>query len=185
MNKKAIVWILVCMTFLGVSGTDIYVPALPLIVRDLHTTKPIANSTIMFFTLGMAVAVLFSGVFSNYWGRKKVLDISVGLFALMALLITLAPNIHIMILMRLVQGAACGGIIIVQRLILKDIMTLKEQVHAGGLLATGAILSPAIAPSIGAFIMKFGPWHDCFLFTAVLGFILVALSIIYIKCVGV
>lgn len=176
MNKKAIIWILLCITFLGVSGTDIYVPALPEIVKGFHTTRAIANSTIMFYTIGMAISVLFTGVLSNYLGRKKVLDGSLLLFAIAALLIVFAPNIQIMILFRFIQGAACGGIIVVQRLILKDIMNEQEQVYASGMLATGAIISPAMAPSIGAIIMKTWSWHECFLFTAILGIILVALS---------
>lgn len=180
MNKKVIVWILLCLTFLGVSGTDIYVPALPQIVKEFHTTKAFANSTIMFFTLGMAVSVLFTGVLSNYLGRKKVLDGSVLLFGFTALLIIFSPNIQTMMVLRFIQGSACGGIIVVQRLILKDIMTEQEQVYASGMLATGAILSPAIAPSIGALIMKTWSWHVCFLFSAILGGTLVVLSNLYI-----
>lgn len=180
MNKKAIVWILLCITFLGVSGTDIYVPALPEIVKNFHTTRAIANSTIMFYTIGMAVSVLFTGVLSNYLGRKKVLDGSLICFAITALLIVFAPTIQVMILFRFIQGAACGGIIVVQRLILKDIMNEQEQVYASGMLATGAIISPAIAPSIGALIMKTWSWHECFLFTAILGVVLAILSHIFI-----
>jgi len=181
MNKRVLIWLLLSMTFLGVSGTDIYIPSLPQMVRDFHTTPTIMNSTILFFTVGMAISVLYSGVLSNRFGRKVVLIAGVLVFSLAGLLIVFAETIWLVLWLRVIQGIGCGGIIVVQRLILRDTMNEREQIHAGGMLALGATISPAIAPIIGAFLAKLWSWHLCFLFSAVLGAVITLISLVIIK----
>ena len=181
MNKRVLVWLLLSMTLLGVSGTDIYVPSLPQMVSDFHTSPTMVNSTILCFNLGMALSVLYTGVLSNRFGRKSVLIGGILIFSLSALLIAWAPTIHLVLILRGIQGVGCGGIIVVQRLILRDTMNEREQIHAGGMLALGATISPAIAPIIGAFLAKIWSWHVCFLASAALGFIIAIISTIIIE----
>src|SRR3989338_9131593 len=97
MNKRVLVLLLLSMTLLGVSGTDIYVPSLPQMVRDFHTSPTMVNSTILCFNLGMALSVLYTGVLSNRFGRKVVLIGGVLIFSLSALLIAWAPTIHVVL----------------------------------------------------------------------------------------
>ena len=181
LNKQVIVILLLCMTLLGVSGTDIYISSLPQMARDFDAAPPVINATILFFNLGMAISVLFTGILSNRFGRKIVIISGILQFSIASLLIVWAPTIWLILGLRAAQGAGCGGIIIVQRLILRDIMTESEQVHAGGILVLGSIISPALAPVIGAFIAKFWSWHACFLFSAVFGFILAGVSWVIIQ----
>lgn len=176
-NKRVLIILLLSMTLLGVSGTDIYISSLPQMMHDFHTTASIINSTILFFNIGMALSVLFTGILSNRFGRKVVLISGVLIFAIASLLIVFAPTIWLVLGLRFIQGMGCGGIIIVQRLILRDTMTESEQVHAGGILVIGSIISPALAPVIGAFLAKMWSWHLCFLVSAIAGFIIALISL--------
>ncbi|MBX9868030.1 MAG: MFS transporter, partial [Burkholderiales bacterium] len=62
---------------------------------------------------------------------------------------------------------------IVPRLVLKDCMDEREQITANGILLMGLIISPAIAPVIGAYLAKFWGWRSCFALSGVFGLILV------------
>ena len=181
MNKNILMALLLCMTLLGVSGTDIYISSMPQMMRDFNTSTSMINSTILLFNLGMAFSVLFTGILSNRFGRRKILIGGIAVFSGASLFIVVAPTIWLVLGLRFIQGMGCGGIIIVQRLILRDTMTESEQVHAGGILVLGSIISPALAPVIGAFLAKIWSWHMCFLFSAILGSILVVLSLVFIK----
>lgn len=176
MNKKLIVTLLFCMTLLGVSATDIYISALPQMMHDFNTTRAIVNSTILTFNLGLAISVLFVGVLSNRFGRKLIIISGIAIFALSAFLISCSSNIWLVLVLRFMQGYGAGGIIIVQRLILKDIMTEKEQIEAGGFLVFGSIISPALAPVIGAYLTKLWNWDACFMFSAIFALLLVILT---------
>lgn len=176
MNKKLIVTLLFCMTLLGVSATDIYISALPQMMHDFNTTKTMVNSTIFACNLGLAISVLFAGVLSDRFGRKTIILSGMSIFAIAAFLISYSSNIWLALALRFMQGYGCGGIIIVQRLILKDTMTEKEQIEAGGILVFGAIISPALAPVVGAYLTKIWNWYACFRFSAIFAIILVSLT---------
>jgi DHA1 family bicyclomycin/chloramphenicol resistance-like MFS transporter len=79
----------------------------------------------------------------------------------------------LIILLRVVQAFGCAVIIIVPRLVLKDCMDEREQITANGILLMGLIISPAIAPVIGAYLAKFWGWRSCFALSGVFGIILV------------
>jgi DHA1 family bicyclomycin/chloramphenicol resistance-like MFS transporter len=164
------------MFFLGVSATDIYIASLPQMVADFHSTPQTVNLTLSSYSIGIAFGVLFTGELSNRFGRRKVLLWGVSCFSAAAGLITFAPTIWGIIILRVIQSFGCAVILIVPRLILKDCMDEREQVHANGVLLMGLIISPAIAPVLGAYIATYLSWHYCFLFSAIAGFILVAIT---------
>ncbi len=181
MNKRVLMVLLFSMTVLGVSATDIYIPSLPQMVHDFNTSPAMINSTIMSFSIGMALAVLYSGILSNRFGRKKVLISAIFIFSFTSLFIVWSPNIWLVLALRTIQGVACGGWMVVQRLILRDTMNEREQVHAGGILVLGSIISPALAPIIGAFLAHLWSWRVCFLFSAILGIVIALISLVIIK----
>lgn len=175
-QKRLILVLLTGMFFLGISATDIYIASLPQMVVDFNSTPMMVNLTLSSYTLGIAIAVLFAGEFSNRFGRRSVLLFGVACFSIAALLIAIVPSLIMIILLRVVQSIGCAIIIIVPRLILKDCLDEREQIAANGILLMGLIISPAIAPVIGAYLAKFFGWKSCFLFSALLGFIFVAIS---------
>lgn len=176
LTKRRILFLLTAMFFLGVSATDIYIASLPQMVADFHSTPQTVNLTLSSYSIGIAFGVLFTGELSNRFGRRKVLLWGVSCFSTAAGLITFAPTIWGIIILRVIQSFGCAVILIVPRLILKDCMDEREQVHANGVLLMGLIISPAIAPVLGAYIATYLSWHYCFLFSAIAGFILVAIT---------
>lgn len=176
LTKRRILFLLTAMFFLGVSATDIYIASLPQMVADFHSTPQTVNLTLSSYSIGIAFGVLFTGELSNRFGRRKVLLWGVSCFSIAAGLITFAPTIWGIIILRVIQSFGCAVILIVPRLILKDCMDEREQVHANGVLLMGLIISPAIAPVLGAYIATYLSWHYCFLFSAIAGFILVAIT---------
>ena len=176
LTKRRILFLLTAMFFLGVSATDIYIASLPQMVADFHSTPQTVNLTLSSYSIGIAFGVLFTGELSNRFGRRKVLLWGVSCFSTTAGLITFAPTIWGIIILRVIQSFGCAVILIVPRLILKDCMDEREQVHANGVLLMGLIISPAIAPVLGAYIATYLSWHYCFLFSAIAGFILVAIT---------
>ena len=67
-----------------------------------------------------------------------------------------------MIVMRAVQALGSAAVYIVFRLVIKDTMDKKEQIHATGLLVVGLVLSPILAPVLGAWITNVSSWRNCF-----------------------
>lgn len=175
-NKRIILAVLTAMFFVGMAATDIYISSLPQMVRDFHTIEPKVNLTLSVYFLGIAFAVLFVGEISNRYGRRKTILAGVLSFALASFVIAGANSLNLIIIMRFVQSIGAAIIVVVPRLLLKDCMDKREQIAANGILLMGLILSPALAPVIGAYLAKFWGWRSCFLFSGILSLALVIIA---------
>ncbi len=149
--------------FLGMAAIDNYIPALPQMVADFATTPKIINLTLSCYTFGIAIGVLFVGELSNRFGRRKPLLISIISFAFTSFIIATVHSILIVILCRIIQSICAATIIVVSRLVLKDCLEPHEQLKANGLLLMALVISPAIAPIIGAYLTHHYGWQSTFI----------------------
>ena len=163
--KAQMIFALTALMLLSASSTDIYISSLPAMVREFNTTSSMVNLTLSSYNFGIALGVLVVGELSNRFGRRVCLLYGVTCFALASFLIALIPSIHIMILLRFIQSIGAATVIIAPRLILKDCMTEHEQIRANGILLMGFMISPALAPVLGAYLAKFFGWKSCFYFS--------------------
>lgn len=70
--KKAwLVFILGSLTAFGPLSMDMYLPALPVVTTDLHTSASLAQLSITSCLLGLALGQLIFGPLSDIQGRKR------------------------------------------------------------------------------------------------------------------
>ncbi len=181
LNTKLFTYFALLATLLSVSSTDIYISSLPQMVLDFNTNPATVNLTISAYTLGMAVSVLFTGILSNRFGRRSILLSGIAIYMLSSFLIAIIPSIWLIIGLRVLQAYGCACVSIVARLVFKDTMDPKEQLHASGIVVMGVVISPAIAPSIGAFLAKFWGWESCFILSGIFGMVLLMWGLGIIK----
>jgi DHA1 family bicyclomycin/chloramphenicol resistance-like MFS transporter len=173
MNEKLLKALLILLVCIPMASTDIFIPALPIMVTDLNTTLVTIGLVLSSYMLGFSVSILTTGALSDIYGRKKVLIYSMSLYLISCLLIVFCHNIYFLIGLRFLQGLGGGSGTVVGRLVLKDYFPPQEQVNVMSILSTGMALSPAIAPQIGAICTTYFNWQSCFLVTFIIaGFIL-------------
>jgi DHA1 family bicyclomycin/chloramphenicol resistance-like MFS transporter len=85
---------------------DIYTPALPQMVLDLHSTSTAMQNMVTAYMLGMSLAFIPIGVLSDTWGRKRVLLSSLAVVVVTSLLCAAATNVGLLLGLRFIQGAA-------------------------------------------------------------------------------
>lgn len=71
-NSLLFIIILGALTAIGPLSIDMFLPGLPNIKNDFHTTASSAQLTISFFMVGLAFGNLFSGPISDSKGRKSL-----------------------------------------------------------------------------------------------------------------
>jgi predicted MFS family arabinose efflux permease len=154
-------------------------PAVPEMARTLHCTPDaVAFSQTLFFLVGGISGVVLSRL-SDHAGRRKVLLYSLIVMCLGTLLAMLAPNIAVLMLGRLLQGA-CGATFQITYLILRDILTPKQFGPALGLVtAISGGVGGADQFLGGLFSDHFG-FRSIFLFILIVGIAAVALSAAYV-----
>ena len=101
---------------------DMGLPAFPTISAALRTSPGAVGLTLSLFMLGFAIAQLGFGPLSDRYGRRPVLLVGCGIFALAGVVCAAAPSIGTLIAWRLVQGAGAGAGMVVTLAIVRDLL---------------------------------------------------------------
>ena len=162
---------------LGPFGTDVYLPALPQMAHDLHTTPSGAQLVITFFSIGMAIGQLIMGSTSDRLGRRPLLIAGPSLMAAACLASAFAPNLTVLLLTNIAIGvAACTGMV-VGRALISDIAKDNQAARGFALMGMVVGLGPVIGPIGGALVMGISNWRGIFVAMAIFAGALALLAI--------
>ncbi|WP_025597327.1 multidrug effflux MFS transporter [Burkholderia sp. WSM2230] len=153
------------MAFTSLS-TDIYLPAMPQMRRDLHGN---IDLTITGFLIGFALAQLIWGPVSDRVGRRWPLAIGMVLFVAGSVGSALSHNLDQIVLWRMFQAVgACTGPMLARAMV-RDLYPRTLAAHTLSTLAVIMAVAPIGGPLLGGQIMRFGSWRDIFWLLAALG----------------
>lgn len=114
------------LTAFGPFVTDFYLPVLPEMTSFFHTTPALASMSLTAGMIGLAAGQLFIGPLTDKYGRKRILAGSMVLFAVASLLCILSKDIIMFNLMRVLQGLAGAGGIVIAKSMSTDMYTGNE-----------------------------------------------------------
>ncbi|MGD9950226.1 MAG: MFS transporter, partial [Desulfobulbus sp.] len=104
-----IIFLLALLSAFPPLATDMYLPALPLLQRELHAPAVAINLTLVTFFMTYCGFLLIYGPLSDRYGRRPPLLFGVGLFILACLICALSQTAPTMILGRVLQGAGAAS----------------------------------------------------------------------------
>lgn len=156
---------LVAMLFATIAiSIDAMLPALPEIAATLSPEAPnAAQLVVTSFVLGMGIGTLFTGPLSDAFGRKRVILVGSGLYALAALACYFAPSLEVLLAARLLQGLAAAAPRTVGIAMVRDLFSGREMARIMSFVMMIFTIVPAIAPLMGQGIIALGGWHAIFL----------------------
>ncbi|MDG6098425.1 multidrug effflux MFS transporter [Alteromonas sp. ZYF713] len=157
------------MSALPPFGIDVGLPAIPSLQAELNVTVAEATQTLTLFLVGFALGPVLFGPLSDQFGRKPVLLFGVALFSLAALGCALAPNIEILLLLRVIQGVGAGAAAALPAAIVRDVFRDSLALSRQSYVAMVNAITPLIAPLIGAAIIAFGNWRSIYEVLAIVG----------------
>ena len=80
-SGRSLVLILGALSAFGPLSLDLYLPSLPSLARDLHTTTAASALTLTACLIGLAVGQLLSGPLSDQLGRRRPVIVGVAVYA--------------------------------------------------------------------------------------------------------
>ena len=150
------------LSAVGPFAIDMYIPALPTIVADLHTTTAAAQLTLTVFFIAFGICQLIYGPVSDMVGRKPPLYFGLTCFLAGSVGCALAPSIGVLIAFRAVQGIGASAVMVIPRAVIRDLHTGVEAARLMSMVMLVFSISPILAPLVGsALIVPFG-WRAVF-----------------------
>nr|WP_254616741.1 multidrug effflux MFS transporter [Burkholderia metallica] len=170
------VLILTVLLFLGVLGTDIHLSALPEMMRFMHTSQQMMQSSISVFLFGAGLSALIYGPLSDKFGRKPVI--------LAGLTIAIAGNvwgatiseIQPFLASRFIQGLGSGACLALSRIVLSDIVQGERYAVVSSYITLFTGLSIMLGPVTGSLISSWFGWQANFI---VMALMLVGILVVY------
>jgi DHA2 family multidrug resistance protein len=168
-NPWSIVAVISIATFMTVLDTSIANVALDHIAGGLSVSYDEATWVTTSFLVATAIIIPISGWLADVIGRKRYYMISVALFTFASFLCGIAPNLTFLILARVLQGAAGGGLASVEQSMLVDTFPPRQRGMAFAAYGIVVIVGPIVGPVLGGWITDNASWHWCFLINVPVG----------------
>ena len=154
--------VLGALSAFGPLSMDLYLPSLPSLGRSLGASDALAQLTMSVCMVGLAAGQLFGGPLSDRFGRRRPLVLGVAAFAIASALCALAPDIWILIVLRLVQGLAGAFGIVISRAMVRDLFRGDEASRVFSTLMMVSGVAPVLAPLAGGQLARVTDWRGLF-----------------------
>ncbi len=136
--------------------------SLPYIGGSLAATAREATWVLTSYLISNAVVLPLAGWLANYFGRKRLLMGAVTGFTIASVLCGLAPTLPLLIMFRVIQGAAGGSLQPATRAILLETFPREERGHAMAIFGVGIVVAPILAPVLGGWLTTDYSWRWIF-----------------------
>jgi DHA1 family bicyclomycin/chloramphenicol resistance-like MFS transporter len=149
--------------------TDLYLPALPGLTQELGATMAQAQLTLTALLLAFGISQLFWGPLSDRFGRRPVLLVGMAAYVVASTGSAFSTTMDLLIVWRILQGAAMGAAVMCARAIVRDLYTPVQgaSVMSKGLSGLGVIA--CLSAPLGGFLTAWFNWHVAMLALSVFG----------------
>ncbi len=163
-RRKAVILVSCCLSLLIVSmDATIVNVAIPSIRDDLRASPTQLLWIVDIYTLVLASLLLLTGAAADRFGRRRVFQLGLVVFALASLLCSVAPNAETLIAARFLQ--AIGGSMLnpVAMSIITQVFTGRvERARAIGIWGGVVGISMALGPVVGGLLIDVVGWRSVF-----------------------
>ncbi|MDV7104266.1 Bcr/CflA family multidrug efflux MFS transporter [Vibrio sp. TH_r3] len=154
---------------------DMYLPAMPIIAKELGVNPGAVQITLTMYTAGFALGQLLHGPLSDSFGRKPVLIIGILLFAVGSVVCATTSDIESLTYMRAAQGFAGASAAVVIQALVRDMFEKEDFARTMSFVTLVIMVAPLIAPMLGGHLAEWFGWRSIFwVLTLVSGLVIAA-----------
>lgn len=167
-KRAAWVVMLGSLTAIGAFTIDLYLPAFPVLERELGASAGAVQLTLTGTMIGVALGQLVVGPLADALGRRRPLLAGLCLHLVASLLCAVAPSVEVLGALRVLQGLGTAASSVIALAIVRDCFAGRgaARLIARLMLIIGA--SPIFAPSIGSALLEITDWRGIFVALALM-----------------
>jgi MFS transporter, DHA2 family, multidrug resistance protein len=175
-NPWVIAFTVTLATFMEALDSSIANVALPHIAGSLSASYEEATWILTSYLVSNAIVLPISGWIANRIGRKRFYMGCVAGFTIFSFCCGLANSLGLLIVFRILQGAAGGGLQPSERAILADTFAPHKRSLAFAIYGMAVVVAPAIGPTIGGWITDNYTWRWIFFLNIPVGILSMLLT---------
>lgn len=173
--------VLAALAAVGSFATNILLPSLPSMARDLNVSTAAVSSTISVYLAVFAVGQLIVGPLSDRYGRWKPVMFGLGIFVLGSLWCEFSTTLPMLLVGRTIQALGACAASVLSRAIARDLLSGEELTRALAFIMVAMAAAPGFSPLIGGLLDTTTGWRSEFLVVGLFG---ATVAFAYFRCVG-
>jgi len=167
-------------TFMEVLDTTVVNVSLPHIAGSLSASIDEATWVLTSYLVANAIILPITGWLANFLGRKRLLTMSVTGFTLASFLCGFAPSLSMLIVFRILQGAAGGVLQPLSQSVLLEAFPPEDRGKAMGFWGLGIVVAPILGPVLGGWLTDSYSWRWVFYINIPVGIASIVMTRLYI-----
>jgi len=166
--------------FMETLDSTIVTTSLPAIARSFGQPALGLTSVVTVYMVAMVAFVPTAGWASARFGARTLFATAIGVFTLASLACGASPSYEVLLVARLVQGAAAAFMSPVGRLVVLRQTPKAHIINAIGLIVWPGLIAPVIGPALGGLITTYSSWRWIFLVNIPVGILGVLLVLRFV-----
>src|ERR1017187_377425 len=167
-------------TFMEVLDTTVVNVSLEHIAGDLSATIDEATWALTSYLVANAFILPITGWLASYFGRKRLLMMSIVGFTAASFMCGFAPTLGFLVICRIIQGAAGGCLQPLSQAILLEAFPPDQRGKAMGFWGLGIVVAPVLGPVLGGWLTDSYSWRWVFYINIPVGIISLAMTQLYV-----
>lgn len=176
-SKSLVLYTLSISAFFASLSQNIYTPIIPLIRDSFDVSVSLVNFTVSSFIFIVAVIQILLGTVVDQQDKKRLLQISLILMGVSAVICAYTNSFTLFILFRMVQAIGAGVIPLVAISMVAQLFEEEARGNAMGSYQILLTLAPAVAPVLGGFIGEYFGYEGIFYILFLIATILLLLVV--------
>jgi DHA1 family bicyclomycin/chloramphenicol resistance-like MFS transporter len=169
MSPAVVVVMLTLLLGIQPITTDLYLPALPTLQRELGASVNAAQLTLSVLIACFGLGQLVCGPLADRHGRRPVLLGGLALYTVASVMSTRSGSIDALIGWRALQGAAMAAAVTCARSIVRDLYQPHEGARVMSRALTGLGIIAMTSPIVGGIVVQWLHWQAALLVLALFG----------------
>jgi MFS transporter, DHA2 family, multidrug resistance protein len=167
-------------TFMVVLDTTVVNVSLSHIAGSLSASIEESTWVLTSYIAANAIILPMTGWLATFFGRKRLLILSVIGFTVASMFCGIAPNLPVLILFRIIQGATGGVMQPLSQAVLLEAFPPQDRGKAMGFWGLGIVVAPILGPVLGGWLTDNYSWRWVFYINIPVGVVSVILTRMFV-----